>query len=263
MPRLSATLPHVRIAQVHDLLAQRRRRSGSRTSSRQRSISRRMSDAVAPPSLTMKLACSGETRAPPIAQPFSPARSMSAPADGGIPSGTRSTAGSGFWKMQPALGRCSGCVRLRSASDRRAVSRSAAGVAAGVSANSADRRTSPVRCSRLRVVGELHLGRRHVRDHAARRRRAAPTRRVRRSTARRSARCRRRRRRPCPACPPTPRARPGRGRSSTAPARSSVTPASARTPASPSRPIAPPRTRMTTPRIPRRSPGRSNRRRAS
>ncbi len=45
-----------------------------------------------------------------------------------MPSGTRSRAGSGFWKMQPALADSSGCVRLRNASDSRATARSASGL---------------------------------------------------------------------------------------------------------------------------------------
>ncbi len=65
-----------------------RRRNGRRTSLRHRSMSARISAAVAPPSLTMKLACAGETRAPPTDAPLRPARSTSAPADHGMPSGT-------------------------------------------------------------------------------------------------------------------------------------------------------------------------------
>src|SRR5439155_1640144 len=98
---------------------------------------------VAGPSLTMKLPCVGETRAPPMATPFRPARSTSAPADHGIPSGIRSRPGSGFRKTQPALGDSSGCVRLRYASDWRAVARSAAGshlAAAGTDDQSANAR---------------------------------------------------------------------------------------------------------------------------
>ena len=54
------------------------------TSCLQRSISARMSAALAPASLTMKLACVGDTRAPPLRAPFSPARSTSAPAEQGM-----------------------------------------------------------------------------------------------------------------------------------------------------------------------------------
>ncbi len=68
--------------------------------------------------------------------------------------------------MQPALADSSGCVRLRNASDSRAIARSASG--------------SPVRDAEVGgehdlaravqpavVVAELHLVRRHVRDLAA------------------------------------------------------------------------------------------------
>ena len=81
-----------------------------------------------------------------------------------------STAGSGFWKMQPALGVSSGCVRLRCASERAGGLAQRRGVGARLAArSSADSRTSPVSLQAAAVVRELHLGRRHVRD--ARRRR--------------------------------------------------------------------------------------------
>ena len=108
-----------------------------------------MSRAVAVPSFTMKFPCAGDTRAPPIATPFIPAPSISAPADHAIPAGTRSRAGYGVWNTQPALGDASGCVRFRCASDCRATARNAAGSPA-VTRNTAESTTSPVCCSRLR-----------------------------------------------------------------------------------------------------------------
>ncbi len=107
-----------------------------------------MSSAVAVPSLTMKLPCVSEIRAPPTARPFRPARSTSAPAEAGMPAGMVSRPGSGFWKMQPALGLASGWVRFRYASDRRASARSAVG-SPGDTRQSAQTRISPDFCRRL------------------------------------------------------------------------------------------------------------------
>src|SRR5436190_237607 len=75
--------------------------------------------------------------------------------------------------MQPALGVSSGCVRLRNASDARAVARSDAGSPSDTR-KTADSRISPDVCSRLRsypnaIVGDAHVrsaaeqGDRHVR----------------------------------------------------------------------------------------------------
>src|SRR5271154_1885760 len=61
-------------------------------------MSCRTSSAVAPPSLTMKLPCTSDTRAEPTARFLRPSSSISLPA--GI--------GPGFLKMQPALG-AAGC----------------------------------------------------------------------------------------------------------------------------------------------------------
>ena len=119
------------------------------------------------PSWTMKLPCVVDTRASPHEQPLRPARSINAPAEGGIPSGTRSRAGSGFWKIQPALGTSSGCVRLRNASDSRAVARSSSGLAGG---DVEDRRQRhfPAALQAARVVAEAHLVDREIAHVAVR-----------------------------------------------------------------------------------------------
>ena len=218
-----------------NLLAQASRRSGPHLVAAARRSARRMSAAVAPPSLTMKLACTGDTRAPPIAVPFSPARSMSAPADGGIPSGTRSTAGSGFWKTQPGARQVE---RLRALAVRQRPPRRLAQAPPGRRRRQREERRQHDLAGPLQPAAIVARtpsrapARRTIAPSAADDDGPSPP--GRRSIARRSARCRRRRRRPCPACPPTPRARPGRGRSSSEPGRSSSTPASARTPDSPS-----------------------------
>ena len=62
------------------------------------SARRRISEAVAPPSLTMKLACLSLIAAPPRRVPFRPQASMSRPAES--PGGLR--------KKLPALGLLSG-----------------------------------------------------------------------------------------------------------------------------------------------------------
>ena len=102
----------------------------------------------------------------------------------------------------PALGSASGCVRLRYASDARAIARSASGVAGRDARNSAHtqnlaasaaagscRRQTPSRAPRPSTSSPVAA------DEPARR---APGRRC---SGRRSARCRRSRRRRCPACP--------------------------------------------------------------
>ena len=131
-----------------------------------------------------------------------PARSTSAPADHGIPSGTASRPRSGFWKMQPALGVSSGCVRLRNASDSRAVRRSAAGSPGDTTkaAESSDL-SGPLQAGSRSYPKAIVVARGFAHD-ARRGRRGEPTTRARRSGGRRSGRCRRSRRRPSPACRP-------------------------------------------------------------
>ena len=120
----------------------------SATAVRHDSIRRRTSAARAPPSFTMKLACRGDTTAPPMRRPLSPARSMRAPADRGTPSGSGPSPGRGFWNTQPADACPRGCVRLRKASERRAAARSA-DASPRPTLNSAQRTSSPVCCTRL------------------------------------------------------------------------------------------------------------------
>ena len=168
------------------------------------SMSARMSRAVAPPSLTMKFACTRRDRARrrsdgPSGPRDRPARRPT-PAR---PPAPRSRARIRILKTQPALGSASGCVRLRCASDARAVARSASG------SPRADRELRPHHDSRrvslqpARVVGKAHLCR-------AARSTASPPRLTSRTRVhaladiarRRSARCRRSRRRRCRACRP-------------------------------------------------------------
>ena len=92
------------------------------------SISRAMSRAVASPSFTMKFAWVGDTRALPSRDALeSRAVDQCTRRCGNARWGCESRAGSGFWKMHPALAASSGWVRLRNASDSRATARSAAG----------------------------------------------------------------------------------------------------------------------------------------
>ena len=154
--------------------ARRRRPASGRRASPRRARWR-------PPSLTTKFACTVETRAAPHAAPFRPARSTSAPAEQGTPSGRRTVAGSGFWKTQPALGRASGCVRLRKASDARATARSASG---SPGAHAEGRRAARPRrcaaggCGRSRTPSR----RRRARGRRRRARPPPPRRRSRRSS---------------------------------------------------------------------------------
>src|SRR5438046_405261 len=64
-----------------------------------------MSDAEAAPLLMMKFAWVGETRAPPSAAPFRPARSTRAPADAGMSFGTSAADGApaGPGRSRPGL----------------------------------------------------------------------------------------------------------------------------------------------------------------
>ena len=186
-----------------------RRRSGRALRARQRSIS--APDVARPsraPSLTMKLPCVGETRAPPTRRALQPGaidqragRPRNAVrhdvAAAAPDSGTRS--------------RRSACRAAASAcgtpATRAAIARSAAGSPvddakhrrqqhlAGRPAAGCDRIRTPspppaTSATRRRGATSAHLGR--------------PDR---RSAGRRNARCRRSRRRPCRACRPTPRGR--------------------------------------------------------
>ncbi len=144
-----------------------------------------MSAAVAPPSFTMKLACSGDTRAPPIAAPLSPARSTSAPADGRHPLGHRIPPG-------PDSGRCirrsasaaaaSACGRPAT---RAATSRSAAGVRRRRQREKHREHDLARVLQPAAVVGEGHLAAPAVLDPPLPPAQAHASRPARRSTARR------------------------------------------------------------------------------
>ena len=71
--------------------------------------------------------------------------------------------------MQPALGVSSGCVRLRNASDSRAIARSAAG-SPGVTRNDRRQQHLAGRLQAAAIVAERHRRRRHVGDRAVARR---------------------------------------------------------------------------------------------
>ena len=128
-----------------------RRRSASRTLAWQRSISARMSPRVAPPSLTMKLPCVGETRAPPIARALQP-RAIDQRA--GRPRECRPAPRRG---RDPDSGRCSPALgdveRLRPLPERQRLARDRAQrrrLARRDTRRPPTAAISPVRCSRLR-----------------------------------------------------------------------------------------------------------------
>ena len=163
------------------------------------------------PSLTMKLPCVGETRAPPMATPFRPARSTSAPADHGMPSGHA--------RRGPAPGseRCSRRLACRAAASAcetpatRAPSRAAPPARRRETRKTADRRTSPVSLQPAAIVPERH---RRARRHRS----IAPSRdgephlgdEIADETAAEMRVAEDARRRPSPACPPRLRGRRGR-----------------------------------------------------
>ena len=147
-----------------------RRRIARAPPRRHRSISRRMSAAVAVPSLTMKLPCVGETRAPPTAAPLSPARSTSAPADHGMP--VRHAVAARLRVLEDAAG-ARRVERLRPLAERQRLARRRA-QRRRIARRHAERRRQQHLAGLLQpaaIVAERHRRRRHVAD---RRRRGRP-----------------------------------------------------------------------------------------
>ena len=178
----------------------------------QRSMSARMSPAVAPPSLTMKLPCVGRHAARrPRARPSAPRDRRARQPTTECRRARDRVDGSGFWKMQPALG---DVQRLRALAERQRLAGDGAERGRIARRDPKDPPTADLAasdaagCDRSRTpssaAGTSARAVRAVDDRD-------PRRPARRSGGRRSARCRRPRRQRFPACRPTPRGRRSHG----------------------------------------------------